>query len=138
MAKLTRKQYMDINSKCKNGFSLDLHFFAIWGEKQLAKSIQITDTVYINVILFFKAKTENYKTVGYVAAVKFDKLKEINPDQKSEYKLYHSVDIKTEELTTELVKRRNMNILYELTSKYSNEDVLSEIADEIEKIKAAA
>ena len=52
MAKITKKQYLDINAKCDNNFILDLQHFCVWGEKQLGKTIKITDTIYINATIF--------------------------------------------------------------------------------------
>lgn len=138
MAKITKKQYLDINAKCDNNFILDLQHFCVWGEKQLGKTIKITDTIYINATIFFREKIEHFRSIGHVACVRFDKLIDLHPDSDDEYKMYRSIELKTIELTTDPVARRNMNILYEFTKKYSDDVILEELKEKIEEIRSAA
>ena len=138
MPSITRKQYNDINSKCSNDFSLDLHFYCLFGEKQLARTFQITNVDYISVTIFFQAKYENFRKVGFYPCVRFEKLHDLYPDAEPESKLYRSVDIKTDKVSDEIVTRRNMAVLYEITKKYTEDLIFGEMSEEIKKMKAAA
>ena len=56
MSKLiTREQVNAINVKMSNGFHLDLHHFAAWGEKQAAKAIKLDDETTLVATLTFSA-----------------------------------------------------------------------------------
>lgn len=86
----------------------------------------------------FMEKTEHFRSIGHVACIRFDKLRDLHPDSDDEYKMYNVVELKTIELTADPVARRNMNILYEFTKKYSDDAILEELKEKIEEIRSAA
>lgn len=141
MANLTAKQYKDICSKCENGFTLDLNRITFWNEKQLTKMIQIDEKFYIEAVLWFheETKREGWSTyqIGVTPYLTINKLRDTAPGEKSNVKCYHTVQL-SEQAVGEMIARRNMKVLCKLTAEYTEEKILSLVADEVAKIKKAA
>lgn len=140
MPSITRKQYEDITKKCSNGFYLDVKHYVCFGEKDLVKEVKISEKDYVEVKIYFSEEYENFRTIGYVPVVRFSILHEINNDfggEKSEYKLYHTHEIKSMEYRNSFTKRRNMSVLYALTKEYTDENILdvSEVAEAVAEIR---
>ena len=63
MAKITVEQVKKINSKCDNGFRLDVQYFLIHSEKTLYKDIDINNNLKIEVKINYCPEYEN--SLGY-------------------------------------------------------------------------
>lgn len=130
MAKLTVKQYKDINSKCKNGFILDLNWFGIWGEKQLRKNIVIDDYTVIDIVVKF----------GKIYAGRWsDKVEAVQPEYRIDIMTRTNTDgmyrvhSLIEELAGEKVTRRNMKLLYEVEKDLTSDFILERVREKLEK-----
>ena len=130
MTKLTVKQYKDINSKCKNGFVLDLSWFGVWKEKQLRKNIVIDDYTVIDIVVKF-GKYFNGRWSDQVIAVqpeyRIDIMTRTNTDGM--YRVHNLI----EELAGEKVTRRNMNLLYEVEKNLTSDFILEKVREKLEK-----
>lgn len=120
MAKLTREQFNKINAACKNGFILDLHYFAIWSEKQLIKNIVIDDLNHYEVVIGFHEVSENYRKVGEKPFIRFSRCSRRNTDCN----MWQIVHLKTIEIDDQVVARKNMKLLYALTEEYTDKKAL--------------
>lgn len=58
MAKLTREQIETINSKCKNGWGLDIQYFLFHNEKILKKIIELDTEHYLEFKLDYNSKNQ--------------------------------------------------------------------------------
>jgi len=122
MAKLTLKQYVDINKKCKNGFILDVECFGIWHEKQIAKDIELENGDLIRCVICYNDVYERYNKIGVKMCVEISKLYKTSSDLYSIHKL-QKIEV------GEMESRRNFNKIIKESENYSNEKVL-EIAGE--------
>lgn len=130
MAKLTVKQYKDINSKCKNGFVLDLNWFGIWGEKQLRKNIVIDDFTVIDAVVRF-GKIYAGRWSDKVAAVQPEIEIKIMTRNDSENSMYHVHDL-IEEIRGEQVARRSMKLLFDIEKDFSDDVILAKVREKLE------
>lgn len=119
MAKLTREQFNKINVACKNGFMLDLHYFAIWSEKQLIKNIMIDDLNCYEVVIGFHEVSENFRKVGEKPFIRFSRCSRRN----AESTMWTVSHLKTIEVD-QVVARKNMKLLYALTEEYTDKKSL--------------
>ena len=110
MAKITRDQVNKINKECKNGFGLDLERLVIWGEKQLAKEIRLENGNILRVILYFKDIIERYEKKGVQPVYSFSML------EKTSVESMYRVHTLKSDYVGELIPRRNMKQLQELTA----------------------
>lgn len=124
------EQVKKINAKCKNGFKFDYARYVFFREKQLYKKVQITDKDFFDVEIFFDKQKS-----GYIPSVRFIKWSKI---QKDGEEVYESTYKKVCPFHFEYLKRTSMKWLYEGSEKYSDEVIVREIAEEIERIKKAA
>lgn len=129
MAKLTVKQYKDINSKCKNGFVLDLNWFGIWGEKQLRKNIVIDDYTVIDIVVKF-GKIYAGRWSDRVEAVQPEYRIDIMTRREAEG-LYHSQTL-IEDVAGEQVPRRNMKLLFEVEKDLTEKLILAKVREKLE------
>ena len=58
MAKITREQIQKINSKCKNGWELDIQFFIFHNEKTLKKIIELDEEHYLEFKIDYNYKNQ--------------------------------------------------------------------------------
>lgn len=126
MANLTREQVVKINSKCQNGFRLDIQTAVIWGKKELVKEICLDDSgVIYRLRIRYAAKYEHYSEVGVYPVLELDKLVPTGTE-----KVYKIIDCGQKELG-ELVKRRSVKALQDLTANYPDEKAISLIREAI-------
>lgn len=122
MAKLTRDQLEKFNGKCKNGFSLDLFFFCTWGEKRCKKIVKIgDDSIIYDVIVEFYDKYENFKKAGSVPTLIINKCVPTGTEG-----VYSVHEIHREEVG-EMVTRKTVKILQEITEGYTDEKLVDMI-----------
>lgn len=120
MAKLTREQFNKINAACKNGFMLDLRYFAIWSEKQLIKNIEIDDLNCYEVVIGFHEVSENFRKVGEKPFIRFSRC-----NRRSVNDVMWTVShLKTIDVDDQVVARKNMKLLYALTEEYTDKKAL--------------
>ena len=118
MAKITKDQVNKINAKCKNGFTLSLYAAMIHGEKWLEKDIQLDDSdVLYRITLRFKEKYDRFRTIGKYVPCKTEDM-------------YQVLDVRSEKLG-EIVNRRSMKVLQDLTADYPDEKLISLIREVI-------
>ncbi len=120
MAKLTREQFNKINVSCKNGFMLDLYYFAIWSEKQLIKNIMIDDLNCYEVVIGFHEVSENFRKVGEKPFIRFSRCSRRSADST----MWTVSHLKTIEVDDQVVTRKNMKLLYALTEEYTDKKAL--------------
>lgn len=125
MANLTREQVRKINSKCQNGFKLDVQTAVVWGKKELIKEIRLDDsgTIY-RLRIRYVMKYEHFSPVGVYPVLDIDKLV---PTGTGVYKI---LEREQKELG-ELVKRRSVKVLQDLTANYPDEKAVSLIREAI-------
>ena len=58
MAKITREQIKKINSKCQNGWELDIQFFLFHNEKTLKKIIELDEEHYLEFKIDYNYKNQ--------------------------------------------------------------------------------
>lgn len=58
MAKITREQIQKINSKCKNGWELDIQYFIFHNEKTLKKIIKLDEEHYLEFKIDYNYKNQ--------------------------------------------------------------------------------
>lgn len=122
MAKLTRDQLEKFNGKCKNGFSLDSFFFCTWGEKRCKKIVKIgDDSIIYEVIVEFYDKYESFKKAGSVPTLIINKCVPTGTEG-----VYSVHEIHREEVG-EMVTRKTVKILQELTEGYTDEKLVDMI-----------
>lgn len=59
MPKITTEQVKKINSKCSNGWRLDLEYFAYHGEKQLMKCIELDKESYLKFTIRYNNENQS-------------------------------------------------------------------------------
>lgn len=122
MAKITREQYNKFNEKCKNGFSLDLQFFATWNEKRCIKTIQMPDDVNLyEVIIEFTNEYKNFAKIG--VKVEFIVNKCVPTGTANMYSVH---ELKREEIS-DILPRKSAKILQERTNDYTEEKLIDMI-----------
>lgn len=126
MAKVTKDQVNKINAKCKNGFTLSLYTAIIHGEKCLKKDIRLDDSgVLYRVSLRFKEKYEKFRTIGVYPVLDIEKYVPCKTED-----MYQVLDVRSEKLG-EIVNRRSMKVLQDLTADYPDEKLASLIREVI-------
>lgn len=125
MARITVEQINKINAKCKNGFELDLNAALLRGEKRLEKDIRLDDSgIIYRCTLRFLEKCERFKVIGVYPVLDIDKL----VPGMTEY-VYQVLYISSEKLG-DMVTRRSMKILQDLTANYPDDKLISKIRGE--------
>lgn len=125
MAKLTMDQVKKFNAKCENGFILDVEKAVIWNDKTCVKDVKIDDEsgVVFRFIIEFIEKSERWQKVGVIPVLVVDKLIPTNKDDKdSKYVMYRAIEMKRENLG-EMVQRKSVKILQDLTKSFTDEKV---------------
>ena len=126
MAKITKDQVNKINAKCKNGFTLSLYTAIIHGEKCLEKDIQLDDSgVLYRATLRFKEKYEKFRTIGVYPVLDIEKYVPCKTEN-----MYQVLDVRSEKLG-EIVNRRSVKVLQDLTADYPDEKLISLIREVI-------
>ncbi|MGL4802008.1 MAG: hypothetical protein ACRC18_07055 [Cetobacterium sp.] len=124
MANITKEQVIKINSKCDNGFKLDIEYFLIHGEKRLNKQISINKNMMVECKIQFNTEYENSQGYNRPTGKLIPTLQFTKWSRRDEDSLYTSSDWgKKKEISNERPARRNMALLQKLTSNF-NEDTL--------------
>ena len=124
MAKITKDQVNKINAKCKNGFTLSLYTAIIHGEKCLEKDIRIDDSgILYRVSLRFKEKYEEFRAIGVYPVLEIEKYVPCKTED-----VYQVLGVRSEKLG-EIVNRRSMKVLQDLTADYPDEKLVSLIRE---------
>ena len=124
MAKLTRDQFNKFNGNCKNGFSLDLYYFGIWGEKRCKKNVKFSDSDnFYEIIIEFEDKTEKFQKIGSVPVLIINQCIPTGTEG-----MYRVIELKCDEIG-EMAKRRSVKVLQTLTNDYTDEKVVDMIKD---------
>lgn len=58
MARITRENVQKINSKCKNGWELDVEYYLYHGDKTLIKQIRLDDENYLQFAIRYNYKNQ--------------------------------------------------------------------------------
>lgn len=112
MAKITREQILDINSRCMNGWQLDVKYFMMYKEKILVKRIDLDEQNFLEFLLRY---TPENKT-----EIHFNKF-----FHKPEEAFVTTSGMgKNKILDDTAVKRRNINKLTEYTKELTDEKLL--------------
>ena len=126
MAKITKDQVNKINAMCKNGFTLSLYAAMIHGEKWLEKDIQLDDSgILYRITLRFKEKYDRFGTIGVYPVLDIEKYVPCKTEG-----MYQVSDVRSEKLG-EIVNRRSMKVLQDLTADYPDEKLISLIREVI-------
>lgn len=112
--KITSEQVEKMNSKCKNGWQIDVMYLASWGEKKFFKQIKIDDDAYLQFTLGYNSKNQIY-----IRVTKYN---------RSSTAFVSEGGGKLEILDETFYPRKNVNKLIEYTSKL-NDDELIKIKD---------
>lgn len=124
MAKITKDQVNKINAKCKNGFTLSLYTAIIHGEKCLEKDIRIDDSgILYRVSLRFKEKYDEFRAIGVYPVLEIEKYVPCKTED-----VYQVLGVRSEKLG-EIVNRRSMKVLQDLTADYPDEKLVSLIRE---------
>lgn len=124
MARMTRDQLNKFNANCKNGFSLDLYFFAVWGEKRCKRNIQIAgDSNIYEIIIEFVEESKNFAKLGNKPIMIINKC--VQTGTKDMYSVHRIYD----QVLGEMVQRKSIKILQEFTNDYPEEKLLEMIGN---------
>lgn len=127
MATITKGQVCRINEKCKNGFMLDVQTAVIWGRKDLVKEIILDESgVIYRFRLSFEEETENFTKIGVRPFLDIDKLIPAKTPG-----IYCVTTLKTE-ILGDLLQRKNIKVLQNLTVNYPDEKVAAIIRELME------
>ena len=122
MAKITVEQVKKINSKCDNGFKLDIQYFLNTNEKILYKDVNINENLKIEVNIKYYPEYEN--SLGYnrptgnlIPSLSFRKwISEHNGS------MWSSTDWgKSKIISDERPTRKNISLLQKLTKEVTDE-----------------
>lgn len=123
MASIKIADLKKIDAACKNGFHLDLHNMLVWNEKMLVKDIDIDDCFTIKAVLDFDdvytGKGWQREKIGVKPILRIKKL--TREDHKCA--CYRSVTVKEVE-QGEMIKRKSIKKLQELSAKFDNYTIL--------------
>ncbi len=112
MAKLTREQIETINSKCKNGWGLDIQYFIFHTEKTLKKIIELDTEHYLEFRLDY-----NYNNQITLFINKFY--------HKTNDNFATSSGLGKKKILEETpATRKNINRLIELTEKLTDDELM--------------
>ena len=126
MAKITKDQIDKINAKCKNGFKLSLFAAVIHGEKQLEKDIQLGDSgIIYRFTLKFREECERFRGIGVYPVLDIDKLVPTGTAT-----MYSVLNIGSEKLG-DMVARRSIKALQDLTADYPDDKLISKVRGEV-------
>ena len=131
MAKLTIKQYKDINAKCKNGFGLDYEWFCTWGEKQLRKDIVIDDFTVVSVIISFRKTCAGERWSQQIVGVQPEIEINILTRRDAGNSLYHRHDFSKEQVGEQL-SRRNMKALFDIEKGLTDAEIFRKVREKLE------
>lgn len=124
MANITKDQVKKFNDKCKNGFGLDIYFFCCWNDKRCKKNIQLDgDSNLYEVIIEFVDECKNFAKIGSKPVFIINKC--IPTGTNGMYSVH---EIHREEVG-EMVKRKSVKILQDLTEKYTDEKLFNMVKE---------
>lgn len=123
MAKITREQIQAINSKCKNGWELDIQYFLFHNEKTLRKIIELDKEHYLEFTLNFNYKNQISLRISKFYHKAGDNFASSNGLGKSRI------------LDETPAPRKSINKLIEIT-KTLNDDELMKINNETDVIRS--
>lgn len=115
MAKITREQIQKINSKCKNGWELDIQYFIFHNEKTLKKIIELDEEHYLefkidynyqNQIVLFINKFYHKLGEDYATSNGLGKKKMLEETPESRKNINKLIEY-TEKLTDEILMKIN-------------------------------
>ena len=126
MPSIKKADIIKINSKCENGFRLDIERAVVWGEKDLRKGIEIANTgdeKHDNIITVFTLSFDDvYEGEGW-RAVKIGVAPTLTIDKQFPIKdstLANVVHVAKTRLG-DVVPRKSMATLQKLTGKFTDE-----------------
>lgn len=114
--KIAVSKIRDINSKCSNDFTFNLHDFSC-GIKSVTKRIKLSEDQFIEASLYFKEEYKNYRKTGNNIPVLHVSICTKSPDStfySSGMGVFHHFNDRK-------VNRKNMNVLTELTKEVSDD-----------------
>ena len=122
MASIKVEQLKKINSKCENGFTLDVFSTVVNDDKRLTKEIVIAGKDYkYEAVLRFDTIYERFEKVGIQPVLVINKLSDIREGEKFTFsrvaELYKSA-------IGDITKRKSIKVLQDATKDFNDNAIL--------------
>ncbi len=130
MAKLTREQLTRWNAKLSNGFQFDLRHFAVWGEKDAVRNINLDDGKVLQAKISWRKVYDGFRSTGQVhPQMHLSIWTPTGSGMMSSSGLGATI-----ELTDKTFSKKSWNELAKFTAEWDDERIMAEAKKHMEQI----